>query len=626
MGYFREIEPNIVNNKRLREPQSEAYLKIKEYFDKKGNDGEALAILPTGSGKSGLIAVAPFGVSDGRVLVITPGLVTKQSVLKTLHPLEDNFWYKYDVVFSLEDMPVVVEYEPNVLMTSLEKADFVISNVQRLDPPSGNGLIGKVPPDFFDMVIVDEAHHSVADSWIHALEYFKSAKKLHVTGTPLRGDGIPIPGEIVIDVPLSSVMKLGYVKMLRKQTVDNSELLFTIGNDKRTYSLNEVKELKEKEWIEKSVALSEKCSLEVIRLSIENLKKIKSASPNVPHKILAVGCSIKHADDICKWYGDEGMKAVLIHSGIEQDELERKFMAVENHECEVVVSVNMLMEGYDHRYLTVLALFRPYRSRNAFEQVVGRVLRAIPEDEIADHRVDNNAIVIYHEKTGLDNLWMKFQKEVEKAKMLEELREEYLEDVTSSPNEKEYEERDKILGRIVEVGSGTKGSVESYIETIDFNQLFDTARKEIEHQLDTEEVKWRAVGLSEEEISILKKERGRTLSSSKRGEFDKLFMEKRPELYRAKNRKLLKQRVEEKAVEILSECNLDPKGTELYNSFRVHLNLEKPIANDGVIVRYLNRRLYNKFGRVSDRELEALEKSFEYLSDLVEEVKGMIQC
>ncbi|MNF95495.1 hypothetical protein D3C84_782540 [compost metagenome] len=32
--------------------------------------------------------------------------------------------------------------------------------------------------------------------------------------------------------------------------------------------------------------------------------------------------------------------------------------------------LNMLMEGYDHRYHTVLAPFRPYRSINAFAQIV----------------------------------------------------------------------------------------------------------------------------------------------------------------------------------------------------------------------------------------------------------------
>jgi DNA repair protein RadD len=76
----------------------------------------------------------------------------------------------------------------------------------------------------------------------------------------------------------------------------------------------------------------------------------------------------------------------------------------------------MLMEGYDHQYLSTLAIFRPYRSINAFAQVVGRVLRAIPSNEITDFEIDNNAVVIYHEEIGLNPMWKSFQKEVDRAK------------------------------------------------------------------------------------------------------------------------------------------------------------------------------------------------------------------
>lgn len=89
MSYFTETAVNIVGNSKLRTPQVEAYLKIQDYFSVKPN-GEALVVLPTGTGKSGLISIAPFGLSKGRVLIITPGLVTKQSIQKTQEILNDN--------------------------------------------------------------------------------------------------------------------------------------------------------------------------------------------------------------------------------------------------------------------------------------------------------------------------------------------------------------------------------------------------------------------------------------------------------------------------------------------------------------------------------------------------------
>ncbi|MCV5513847.1 helicase, partial [Escherichia coli] len=64
-------------------------------------------------------------------------------------------------------------------------------------------------------------------SWRDALKYISKAKVLHVTGTPYRGDGQEIPGEIIHETPLSEVMRAKYVKWLRKETVNAHELYFT---------------------------------------------------------------------------------------------------------------------------------------------------------------------------------------------------------------------------------------------------------------------------------------------------------------------------------------------------------------------------------------------------------------
>lgn len=155
MSYFKETVTYINGNKKLREPQREAYIAAYEYFAE-NEKGEALIVLPTGTGKSGLISVLPFGISNGRVLVVTPGLITKQSVVKTLNPLEDNFWINYDIIFDPEDMPVVVEYDMGVLDESLERSNFVVANIHKLYKDSENSLLKRVPPNFFDMIIIDD--------------------------------------------------------------------------------------------------------------------------------------------------------------------------------------------------------------------------------------------------------------------------------------------------------------------------------------------------------------------------------------------------------------------------------------------------------------------------------------
>jgi DNA or RNA helicases of superfamily II len=47
----------------------------------------------------------------------------------------------------------------------------------------------KLPRDFFQLLVVDEAHHSNAGTWAKVISHFASAKLLGVTATPIRGDG-----------------------------------------------------------------------------------------------------------------------------------------------------------------------------------------------------------------------------------------------------------------------------------------------------------------------------------------------------------------------------------------------------------------------------------------------------
>lgn len=610
-----DIKTFIEGNSKLRDPQIEAYMKIREYFNDNPN-GEALVVLPTGTGKSGLVSIAPYGVSHGRVLVITPGLVTKKSIIKTLHPMEDNFWLNYDVIFDPEDMPVVEEYEPEMLQDSLEKCDFVITNVHKLYKGRNNSLLNRVPNDFFDMVIIDEAHHSVAETWVEALKYFSKAKKLHVTGTPYRGDGIQIPGELIHTTKLSEVMALKYVKWLRKQTVNNSDLYFTIPGDDKQYHIDEVSQLKDREWIQKSVALSKECSIEVIDESIKKLDELKKSSPFVPHKILAVACSILHAKDVAKWYSERGKNVIIVHSDLDKDELESNFLKIENNECDVVVSVNMLMEGYDHKYLTILALFRPYRSLNAFAQVVGRILRAIPDDEITDFAIDNNAIIIYHQETGLDEMWGYFAREVEKSKKIKI--KEY------NFSDREYTKRE-IFYADIDTDDYFIDSKESYLNNIDFNKLYEEAKLKVNQKLEDKISEWKSKGLSDEEINMFSDIYKKKLMEPEKNEVDRLLIEKRPELARKKARDILYKNANEAAQEILAENNIDPKGNSLYDKFKKHLfKLNPSTPNDGILVRYINDRVYKKFGPVKQRKPETLLLSEKYMNEIVDELRRML--
>ncbi|TMP80578.1 helicase [Pseudoalteromonas phenolica] len=615
MNFFLETPVNIEGNKRLRAPQIEAYLNIQEYF-RRSPDGEALVVLPTGTGKSGLVSIAPFGCAKGRVLIITPGLVTKDSIRKTQEALYDNFWVNFDIVFNPKHIPNVCEYHTGISDEHLAESHIVYSNIQKLSANRKMGLLNRVDSDFFDMVIIDEAHHAPAESWREVLDYFSKAKKLHVTGTPYRGDGQLLPGEKIHETQLSEVMRDRYVKWLRKETVNAHELYFTVSDaPERKLSKMEVLALKDKEWLEKSVALSEACSKDVINSSLEKLKELRTASPNVPHKILAVGCSIAHAEDLTKWYASSGVSCVIVHSEMHKDELKTAFQKIDSHECQVVISVNMLMEGYDHHYLSILAIFRPYRSINAFAQIVGRVLRAIPQNEIKAFEIDNNAVVIFHEETGLNVMWEKFQKEVERAK-------QKVKDYSRLSDE--YSERSASLASVSSEGAFVSEQ-DSYLNDIDFNELFNSKRSEIDQKVESQMVKMREAGIDEIVIQSMKNKLKDNETNKVSEDIDPELIEKRPDLARKKIRELLTKRTQDETANLLSDYNYDEKGLDLAPKFDHLFNY--PLGktpNDGVLVKYINLKLAKKFKKVGERDNKTLLESLNFIPKLMDELRKML--
>nr|DAH08456.1 MAG TPA: Type I site specific restriction modification protein [Bacteriophage sp.]DAN36650.1 MAG TPA: Type I site specific restriction modification protein [Caudoviricetes sp.] len=613
LHYFKSTPVNIVGNNKLRTPQIEAYINIKEYFQQNPT-GEALVVLPTGTGKSGLISIAPFDVSDGRVLIITPGLITRDSIKKTQDALQDNFWINHDIIFSIDNLPVLVEYESDVSDEHLKQSHIIFSNIHKLSSSRATSLISRVPPDFFDMIIIDESHHAPAESWKKVLEYFSNAKKLHVTGTPYRGDNQELPGQKIHETSLSEVMRAKYVKLLRKETVNAHELYFTLPESpNKQLTLEEVLEFKEQEWIEKCISLSKDCSLDVIDRSIKQFNYLKESSPTVPHKILAVGCSIKHAEDIAAWYKDKGMSVVIIHSNMSHEEQQETLMKIENHQCNVVVSVNMLMEGYDHRYLTILALFRPYRSINAFAQIIGRVLRVIPNNEIKAFEIDNNAVVIFHEQAGLNKMWNIFQKEVDRAKL------QVSRDYDVHISDEAYEKRKVELAEISSDGSYLS-TQDSYLDDIDFNKLFEQKRKEIQ-----EEISQVTARLPKDLDPIYLKAIEQAAEQKANKEIDEVLVSKRPAKARKELRKILTSKAQNLAADLLSDLGIDAKSNNLYNKFNRLLRITRETPNDGIIVIYINSKLYNKFGSVDSRDNATLQRSIGEIDSIIVELRGMLK-
>lgn len=612
LNYFLESIPNIESNTDLREPQIAAYQAVYDHFVRNRSSEHAIVVLPTGVGKTGLMGIIPYGISFGRVLIVTPQLVIKDAVLDSLDPEHPkNFWFTRNVFKKYSELPSVIEYQSKTNDWELAEANIVVLNIQKLQERLDSSLINRVPSDFFDLIIIDEAHHSTAPTWETSMEYFSNAKVVKMTGTPHRTDGEKIEGKTVFEYPLSHAMANSYVKSLERIHYVPEQLFLTLDkNDETLYSLDQIRDmkLKDEEWVTKSVAFSKECSLKVVEESLRILEEKRRSG--IPHKIIAVACSIWHAEQIQGLYEQLGMHTALIHSKLSKEILESRLKAIENHKVQVVIHVAKLGEGYDHKYLSIAAIFRPFRNKLPYEQFIGRVLRSIDDEQATDE--DNIACVVHHKELGLEELWEFYKNEKKKSDIIKYIDREEL--VGERISQVKIE---KQTGYVIEDGKG-RTERDSYIDT---ELLKERERRQTQERAKLEKLKEILPNLPEETLlqMVRREEEG--------GADPKIL---RPDRYLHKKKRNLDDRIKKEMVpNIIIEYNIPKDGNELQSSklFIKHAWLTRKIKdNTGLISAYIEQRVNELVGN-RNRETwtpEEYESALNYVEDVYNYVKSVL--
>lgn len=114
------------------------------------------------------------------------------------------------------------------LNTAVEKAEqsclgswfrIVVGSVQSLQ---NENRLKKFDPDYFDTIIVDEAHHVLSNSYQKVMEHFSGAKVLGVTATPDRGDMRNLGNffeSLAYEYTLPKAIKEGYLSPIKAMTI-----------------------------------------------------------------------------------------------------------------------------------------------------------------------------------------------------------------------------------------------------------------------------------------------------------------------------------------------------------------------------------------------------------------------
>jgi len=405
--FFTKSQALIEGNPALREPQIEGYAVARRFFE--GGGRQAVMQIPVGCGKSGLISLLPFDVAHGRVLIIAPNLTVRGELRKNLDITNRRycFWSQRGVL-QPEDMtagPYVAELDgKDANIHDCDRSHIVLANIQQL-ASSADRWLPAFPDGFFDLILVDEGHHSAADSWLKVFDRFPHAKVVNLTATPFRSDDKEIQGELIYRYSFRRAMLRGYIKRLTTSYVAPDEFYFTMNGSEKRYSLAEVLKLKEETWFSKGVALSPESNRHIVEQSIDKLERLRQSGTY--HQLIAVACSVRHAKAVRSLYAERGYQAAEIHSQMSPDERASVLQRLRAGLLDCVIQVQILGEGFDHPKLSVAAIFRPFRSLSPFIQFIGRAMRVVVQHD--PRHPDNCGNIVTHVGMNLDQLVSDFR-------------------------------------------------------------------------------------------------------------------------------------------------------------------------------------------------------------------------
>ena len=347
MSYFSDQYQNIFypiateTSTGLRNAQLGAIYAISSYFtlyDKK----PALVVMPTGSGKTSVLILTAFTQRANKVLVITPSILVRGQIYDEFSNL--TTLKKLDVLYKNIKGPSTIELKSYLS----SKEDWIqISNYNVIISTPNiiyKAFKGHFKPgtEFFDLVLVDEAHHSSSLSWNTIINYFSNSKKVFFTATPFRRDKKEIEGELIYSYPLSKAFE---------DKIFSDLYFFPI---------------QEQMGIKKDIVLAK----EAEKIFLEDRES------GYDHYLFVRTSSIPSAKELYKIYGENTkLNLKIVDSTKTYSSIIKTIEQLKNKKLDGVICVNMLGEGFDFPNLKIAAIHSPHKSLAATLQFIGRFVR-----------------------------------------------------------------------------------------------------------------------------------------------------------------------------------------------------------------------------------------------------------
>ena len=215
------------------------------------------------------------------------------------------------------------------------------------------------------LIVIDEAHHAVANTYAEVMRAFPKAKKLGLTATPYRLNGKGFTD--LFDVLLTSWSVERFMAEGRLSLYDYYSIK-PEGQDQRLIdSLKKRGADGDYQQKELNEVMDVRPSLERLCMTIKQYVSEK--------KGIVYAFSIEHAEHIAEFYCENGINAVAISSKTPLSERKSLIGQFKKSKIQVLVSVDLFSEGFDCPDVEFIQLARPTLSLSKYLQMVGRGLR-----------------------------------------------------------------------------------------------------------------------------------------------------------------------------------------------------------------------------------------------------------
>lgn len=320
----------------LRPYQAEAKAAVFEQWDK--GSLKTLLVLPTGCGKTIVFAkVAEDCVRQGyRVLILAHrGELLEQAA---------------DKIKKSTNLGCATEKAEQTCLGSWFR--ITVGSVQSMQREK---RLSQFSEDYFNVIIIDEAHHCISDGYQKVLQHFPSAKVLGVTATPDRGDMRNL-GEffesLAYEYTLPKAIREGYLSPIKAMTIPLQLDLSGVSIQSGDFKAGDI-----------ATALDPYLH----QIADEMMKYCRD------RKTVVFLPLVKTSQKFKEILNEKGFKAAEVN-GESKDRTE-VLKAFDKGEYNVLCNSMLLTEGWDCPSVDCVIVLRPTKVRSLYSQMVGRGTR-----------------------------------------------------------------------------------------------------------------------------------------------------------------------------------------------------------------------------------------------------------